>query len=65
MDETAKGSLRWFLAVVILLASLVLYRHWLSEENSDIPLVETDCGTLLGEKDPTYQTYVFKVGLRF
>ena len=63
MSDTARGSLHWLIAVIILLSALVLYHQWAVEDNSNILLVETDCGTILGEKDPTYQAYSFKVGL--
>ena len=58
------ASLYWIIATVTLLTSLFLYRNWVVDDNPDAPLVETDCGTVLGEKDSTHQVYVFKVRIK-
>ena len=58
------ASLYWITAAVTLLTSVFLYRNCGVDDNSDTPLVETDCGTVLGEKDSTHHVYVFKVRIK-
>ena len=51
----------WLIAAVALLASLIFYQNWSTGNSSDQPLVETDCGTLLGQRDSIHGVHVFKV----
>lgn len=56
-------STQWLLATVLI--SYLLYSYFIQDDNTkEAPLVETDCGTILGAKDPEFGVYTFKVESR-